>query len=97
MLVLLAETRQAQVANVVLERLYAALGNDVDGLRAKAAVRVIARVRLAEFVSVAWAADVVLDPIPAGGGVSAFEVLSVGTPIVFLPLHTTVIQITRAM
>ncbi|RLN97405.1 hypothetical protein BBJ28_00019909 [Nothophytophthora sp. Chile5] len=57
----------------------------------------VRRLETTEFLELAAAAHVVLDPFPVGGGRSSFEVFAVGTPIVAHVPRTSILQLTLGM
>lgn len=50
-----------------------------------------------EYLTFCTISDVVLDPFPVGGGRSSLEIFSTGTPIVFYPNRTSILQLTWGM
>ncbi|CAM2067111.1 Tetratricopeptide repeat protein [Sulfidibacter corallicola] len=65
------------------ELLRARLQRDIPNVAER--IRFLPRVSQADFIHLIAAADVMLDPYHFGGGMTSYEALAVGTPVVTLP------------
>lgn len=78
-LVVLIEDAQPLVTAQLRQRLQTNLPEVIDR------VRFLARLPYGEYLNLLSLADVILDTVHFGGGVTAYEAFSVGKPVVTLP------------
>jgi predicted O-linked N-acetylglucosamine transferase (SPINDLY family) len=81
-LLVLVESRQREWAHRVKARLVARAATAADRQALTERVLVLPQMPVTKFLSLLRAADCVLDTFPFGGGVSHFEALSVGAPVI---------------
>jgi len=80
----------------LMQRMMSNVGS-LDGEDLTKRILFVRRTDFDEFIALARLANVILDPFPVGGGRSALEIFSTGSPIVVAYHRTNILQLNYAM